>query len=272
MTNTLRFALISALALAACNKDSAPSQPAPVAGFSVVGVAPAAVISVGTYDPIRVTNTSTNATSYTWTLGNDSVKTGSDPGLLRYPKAGTYALTLTTRSADGQKTTVSRTVKVLDRVVKQLIIKGTRFENTSPPHAFPHPTVWAVLRLGPNHVSYPTPTSPYVSYDAPVLFKSPLVPDPTSGQFPYTFPVPGKLVLDFAAINASFLSRTEWGYTGVGYGLELYVQDDTGTYLTSSSYQTQYRSQAGSLTWQSDIEHNKFVVQYSNVELVCQYE
>jgi hypothetical protein len=269
-----RFALIFALALglAACKKDNDPVQPAPVAGFSVTGTAAADVITVGTYDLIQVANTSANAASYAWALGNDSTKTGFDPGLLRYPKAGTYTLTLTAQSASGQKASASRTVKVLDRVIKQVVVLGTRFENVAPPHLFPSPTAQAVLRLGPNRTSYPFPTNPYASYDAPIVFQSPLVPNLTDTQFPLVFNVPGKLVLDFAALNVPPIGRNLGGYTGVGYGLELYVQDATGTYLASSSYQAVYRPQAGSITWRADIQKNTFIAQYSNVQLVCDYE
>jgi PKD repeat protein len=270
-----RFLLFAAalLGLAACKKDGSPSLPAPVASFSVVGVAAADVVTVGTYDPIQVANQSANAASYVWTLGNDSTKTASDPGLLRYPKSGMYTLTLTAKSADGQKSSASRTVKVLDRVIKQVVVLGTRFENTPTPHLITNPTVQAVLRLGPDRATYPMPTGTYVSYEAPVVFKTPLVPNVTDAQFPLTFEVPGKLVLDFAALNAGAINLKVGGYTGVGYGLELYVQDGTGTYLASSSYQTIYRSSAGSITWPvADIKKNRFVAQYSNVQVVCDYE
>lgn len=267
-----RFALFLALAveLAACTKDAAPSLPAPVASFSVVGTASADVITVGTYDPVEVVNQSANAVSYVWTLGNDSTKTEKNL-VIRYPKSGTYMLTLTAQNASGQQASVSRTVKVLDRVIKQIVILGTRFENVAPPHPFPNPTAWAVLRLGPNHVSYPVPTSPYASYDTPLLFQSPPVPNLANAQFPVVFDVPGKLVLDFAALNAPPIGL-KLGYTGVGYGLELYVQDATGTYLASSSYQAIYRAQAGNIFWRADLQKNVFTAQYSNIELVCDYE
>lgn len=268
MQPRLLLIFTSALALASCQKDSIPG-PAPVASFDVVGTA-ADVVTVGTYDPIRVTNTSVNAVDYQWTLGNDSTKTGLNPGLLRYPKAGTYTLTLTAQNAGGQKSTTTRRVRVLDRVVKQIVIVGTRFENASPPRPFPAPTVRAVLRLAPNRQTFPTPTNPYASYDAPIIFQSPLLPNLTAAQLPYTLPVPGRLVLDYPALIAQ--STQELGYTGVGYGLELYVQDAADTYLASSSYQARYRSQAGNISIRADIAQNVFIAQYSNIRLVCAYE
>ncbi|HEX8507787.1 MAG TPA: PKD domain-containing protein [Hymenobacter sp.] len=260
-----------ALGLAGCKKDSIPAPPAPVARFDVVGTATADVITVGTYDPIQVKNTSANAVAYEWTLGNDSTKTGRNPGLFRYPKAGTYTLTLTARDASGQKATASRRVKVLDRVIKQIVVVGTRFENASVPNAFSALAVRAVLRLAPTGQSYPTPSSPYASYDAPIIFQSPLLPLSPNTQFPYTIPVPGKLVLDYAALNAQF--TTQWGYAGKGYGLELYVLDATKSYLASSSYEALYRSQAGNISIRvADISRNLFVAQYSNIQVVCAYE
>lgn len=271
MTVRLLLGFTLALGLAGCKKDSVPSLPAPVTSFGVVGTAAADIVTVGTYDPIQVTNTSVNAVSYQWTLGNDSTKTGLNPGVLSYPKAGTYTLTLTAQNADGQKTAVSRQVKVLDRVVKQIVIIGKRFENVAAPHAFSDPTAQVVLRLGPNGLTYPAPTDPYASYPAPVIFQSPLLPRLTDAQLPYTLNVPGKLVLNYPALYAQF--TTKLGYTGVGYGLELYVQDATGTYLASSSYQALYRAQAGNIRIRvADITRNLFIVQYSNIELVCDYE
>ncbi|RZJ94452.1 MAG: hypothetical protein EOO60_03030 [Hymenobacter sp.] len=268
-----RFVLFTTLTLGvlACKKEGTPSLPAPLASFSFVGTNAPDVLTVGTYDPIQVSNQSTNAVSYRWSLGNDSTKTGLDPGLLRYPKAGTYTLSLTTKNASGQQASCSRTVKVLDRVIKQVILVGTRFENTSPPHAFSDPTAYAVLRLGPDHVSYPVPSDPYVSYPAPILWQSPAV-EHLNSQLPYVFNLPGKVVLDYAALSGAF-GFPKLGYTGVGYGLELYVQDATESYLASSSYQPLYRSQAGSISVRrADIQNNVFIAQYSNVELVCDYE
>lgn len=269
-----RFVLFSAftLSLVACQKEGAPSLPAPLvmASFSVFGAAAPDVITVGTYDPIQVNNQSTNAVSYRWSLGNDSTKTGLNPGLLRYPKAGTYTLTLTAKNASGQQTSLSRTVKVLDRVIKQIVIVGTRFENIPPPHSFPDPTAWAVLRLGPDHVSYPVPNDPYASYPAPILWQSPAVAH-MNDHLPYVFDLPGKVILDYAALSAA-PGWQKLSYTGVGYGLELYVQDATGSYLASSSYQALYRPQAGSISVRADIGKNVFIAQYSNIELVCDYE
>jgi hypothetical protein len=211
-----------------------------------------------------------------WTLGNDSTTKASNPGVLRYPKSGTYSLTLTVQNSSGQKSSASRTVKVLDRVIKKVVVLGTRFENVSQPHLFTNPDVQAVLRLGPDGVTYPNPelTGLYASYNAPIVFKSPVVSTVTSAQFPLTFEVPGKLVLDFAALTAAPPINSKLGrYSGVGYGLELYVQDATGTYLASSSYQAIYRPQAGSITWPvADIKKNQFIAQYSNIQLVCDYE
>lgn len=274
MTTITRFAFISVLALASCNKESEPIQPAPVASFSVAGAASNDVIKVGTYDAIVVTNTSTKADTYTWSLGNDSIKTGADPRIFRYPKAGTYSLTLTVQNADGQKSSTSRTIRVLDRVVKQVAIVFARFENASPPHIFDRPTLQAVVRLGPDKVTYPDPTNRYTSYNAPVVFRSPLVQNVTENQFPLIFPLTERLVLDIPTLTnpLEYRGRNKTGYSGVGYGLELYMQDATGTYLASSSYQSLYLTQAGNITLRDDIPNNKFTVQYSNIKLQGQYE
>ena len=55
--------------------------------------------------------------------------------------------------------------------------------------------------------------------------------------------------------------------------MELYAQDATGTYLASSSYQALYRAQAGNISiLVADVARNRFIAQYSNVQLICDYK
>ncbi len=60
----------------------------------------------------------------------------------------------------------------------------------------------------------------------------------------------------------------DMGYTGVGYGLELYGQDSTGTFLLSSSYVASFTAQSGAVTWPvADILHDIFVMQYGSLPI-----
>src|SRR5205085_1138169 len=114
------------------------------------------VITIGTYDQYRLINNSANSTSYFWNFGNDSTSKLENP-VLWYPKSGTYTLTLTVQNEQGQKQSVSKTVKVLDRVIKQVVIRELRNFNGAINPVLNKPTVWAVLKLGANNTTYPFP-------------------------------------------------------------------------------------------------------------------
>ena len=81
-----------------------------------------------------------------------------------------------------------------------------------------------------------------------------------------------KLVLDFPALNA--LSTNSFGYKGIGYGLELYGRDKTGTYLLSSSYEYLLDiPQSGAITYMDGgLQRNLLTFRYDNVLLICDYE
>ncbi len=82
--------------------ECAPSGPTPVANFTG---APTAFCAGGT---VTFTNTSTNATSYSWTFtgGTPSTSTAASP-TVTYNTAGTYSVTLVATGANGQNTKTS---------------------------------------------------------------------------------------------------------------------------------------------------------------------
>jgi PKD repeat protein len=254
---------------AACNKGSDVNLPKPTAGFSVNGYTVDSVITIGTYDQDLLINTSGNATSYLWNFGNDSTSTAVSP-VLWYPKSGTYTLTLTALNEAGAKASFSMKVKVLDRVMQQVSITGL-LAALPIPHSLMHAKVWAVIKLGQNGVTYPLPTTAGQSLNAPVIYQTPVIPDFDSTRIPYTFSIPGKMIVNFPALAT--LSEQGLGYTGVGYGLEIYAQDATGTYLVSTSYQFFYVGQSGSISWPvADIARDLFIFKYSSMQVLCDYE
>jgi PKD repeat protein len=273
MNNKLFLMATLVICMASCKKDNltnAVTLPLPTASFSVVGDTLNNVITMGTYDQYQLINNSTNADSYSWNFGNDSTSNRETP-VLSYPKSGNYVVTLTAQNATGQKSTIIKNVKVLNRVIRQVVIKGLTNFNSSSLQTLNNPNVWAVIKLGGNNVIYPQPVGQNSSFNAPIVYQSP-VQNIGSANLPFTFNVTNKIVLDFPAL-ATLIEKGLAGYKGIGYGLELYAQDNSGTYLLSSSYQYLYSSQSGSIIWPvADIEKNVFIARYGNIDLICDYE
>lgn len=261
--------------ISACRKDnSLITAPPATANFSVNADSADGAILLGTYDQVALINNSTNATTYQWDFGNDSISNMENP-VLWYPKSGTYTLKLTAINKDGVKSTYSRKVKVLDRVLKQIVVNGETNYNSANTHTLNNNSqIWAVIKLGNNNTTYSFPQSVNQavnqSLNAPVLFQTQSY-NTGNISFPLTINIPNKIIIDFPAL--AVLSRNNLGYKGVGYGLELYGQDNIGTYLLSSSYQIFFMAQSSSVTWPvADIKQNLFKIRYGNIDLICDYE
>lgn len=280
MDNKLFIIVIFLISSASCKKDS-PSTPVilPTASFSVIGDTLSNVINIGTYDQYQLINNSTNANSYLWNFGNDSTSNKETP-VLSYPKSGSYVLTLTVQNATGQKSTVTKNVKVLDRVVKQVIITGLaqliNYPLSLSSQSFNNSNVWVELKLTTNNTVYPYPTSSTVvntSFNAPIIYQSAVVSNFDSTKVPYTINVTSKIILDYPSVMLWNFS-SESANKNFGYGLELYAQKTNGTYLLSSSYEGFYQTQSGLGVQikKADIKNNIFIIGYGNVELICDYE
>jgi len=259
-----------ALGLAACQKEAVPG-PAPVAKFAFAGSNNSETLTVATYDNVALTNQSVNATTYRWEYGNDSSRTTANPQFY-YTKPGTYTLTLTVQNGSKQTATVSKKVRVLNRVIKQVAIVDLSDRVGSPQHHLVNPTYWVVLRVGENNVTYPKQSLANPSFEAPVVYESPRIMGLTPASLPYTFNLPNGLVVDYPALSYYPLG-TKLGYSGVGYGLELYGQDATGKYLLSTSYLPYYQSQAGSISGAgTSVQQNVFTATYGGVRLMGDFE
>jgi PKD repeat protein len=272
--NVKHFALVlMALAAAACQKEPAPSYPVPTADFAFAGSS-ASELRVATYNNVYLVDHSTGAVSYRYALGNDSVRTDAAPSFY-YTKPGLYTVTLTVTGAGNQTSTVTRRVRVLERVAKQVVIQNLNDEVNSPQHNLVNGTYWVVVRLGENRAHYPQPANGDPSFGAPILYQSPKV-TLTQAMLPYAFALPAPLVLNFPALRANTLQNNpnSFGYAGVGYGFEVYKQDANGTvYLLTSSYRPFYRSQSGGINEQgADFERNIMRVGYGGIYLSGDFE
>lgn len=107
------FAMGIGLMLCSCNVDDEVQQDAQtdtsatVADFKLTN--PDELIKEGTY--LDLVNTSHNAKSYLWDLGDGTTSTDAAPHHL-YPKCGTYTIKLTVTDSNGEQTSVEKPVDI----------------------------------------------------------------------------------------------------------------------------------------------------------------
>ena len=106
------FAAAIALMACSCNADDDLTQATPNEGTAVADFKlsnPDELIKEGSY--VNLVNTSHNAKSYLWDLGDGTTSTEAAPHHL-FSRCGTYNVTLTVVGADGNQTVVEKPVDV----------------------------------------------------------------------------------------------------------------------------------------------------------------
>jgi hypothetical protein len=194
-----------------------------------------AEIKLGVYDEMVILNKSANAKSYLWNFGDGRTSTETN-AVLKYPAAGIYTLSLKATTDDGQESTITRTVKVYDFVLKSVTVKNLYLnlfdgKDYAPADVlFPHFStvdLWVEIKLGSEGQEYSF--SPAGDKEMPVLWKSPVVSYTEGGDAqPLHFAIPG-IAVDVPALG------TRAG-AGWGYGFNIYAKDASGTYLLGSTY------------------------------------
>jgi hypothetical protein len=228
MRKNLTLLLFAAFVFVACKKNKSELI-IPVADFAFAGDTTHSII-FGPYDVCTLVNKSTNADSYIWDLGN-GVTSRSENFLLNYPLPGKYKISLTAINSNGKTSTAVREVTIVNPVLKQVVIEKLDWNSGwGRPVAWPvfsKANVWVEILKGEPGKDYPLLSNG--SYDAPVVFKSQAV-NLDSTSVPFVFNIPSKIDLDIPALTGL------GGYTGRGYGFNLYARDNTGVYLLCSSY------------------------------------
>jgi hypothetical protein len=232
MKALLAFSLICPILLS-CQDDR--DLPAPAAKFNVLNFQDGDV-NIAVYDQYALINHSTDAHSYFWDFGDGTNSTEKDASL-SYTKAGIYTLILTATNEDGAKSTASRQVKVHDYAIRSVTIKnlnlniwkesGLGFPAAEPFPLFSKVKLWVEIKKAEAGGSYAMGDD----INAPVIYKSPVMPDiAADNPTPISFSLPEKIILDIPALTR------EHGYPSpIGYGFNLYAEDNTGIYLVSSN-------------------------------------
>jgi PKD repeat protein len=263
MRKNLFIVLLFIFSVSSCRKSSISVEP--LASFSIDGDS-SGNFTTATYSGFTLMNKSVNAASYIWDVGDG--RTSGDKDLaISYPKSGTYKVTLTAINTDGKKSVVSKTIKVLDRVLKQIVIPSLNFKSALGFFNATYPSntanVWVeIQQAAPGSWDYPILSTG--AFDVPVVFKSPVASNVNSNSVPIVLNIAEKFVIDFPTLVGTQPA-------GMGYGFNLYAQDATGTYLLTSSYGSGIGNSAI-----GDMRHNTFTIttgfEGSEIILNCDYE
>ncbi len=182
MRNNLIFLAITILIINGCNKDKTVVKP--ISSFSFQNDT-LNTLKVATSDSFALTNTSKNADSIFWDFG-DGRTSKENNFFLSYPKSGSYTIKLTTKNNDGQKSTISKNVIVLDRIIKNIEIAYVQWDSTNLSEGWPASykvDIYFQIQMYNNDTKklgiYP---------NCPVLFTSPIVKNVNNHFYPPLYP------------------------------------------------------------------------------------
>ncbi|TGE09475.1 PKD domain-containing protein [Hymenobacter fodinae] len=251
--------------LASCQEIT--PAPAPVSDFTFRG-AKAAEQNLTTNDTCSLFSAVQHATSLSWDFGNGITSNAKRP-VLSYDKSGTYTVTLTATGADGQRSSVSKKVEVLDMVLKRLVIDKAywslvplqNFNATWPTTEYADVFV-QIQQLQATSTFPPGGLVP----NAPVVFKSAIAPNVFRNTVtPMVVEVPGRVVLELPKLSRG----NTWANT---YLVSLLAQNQHGTYCLFSnmfsgsgqSFKTDGVKRGNTLTYSTSL--------FSQVRMEFQFE
>lgn len=193
--NKLLFTLMLVILFTACKKDSNTLPPTASFTFSHNQ---ANEFSLVTTDTTMLISSVENASSVNWDLG-DGRTAESKQLVLSYPKSGTYTVTLTAKAQNGTQVNVSKKVKVLDRVLKEINIKRVywsldpNYRDTFWPLTATADVYLKIQLLKTGEESYEPPYPP----NAETIYTSPVIKNVgNSGKESYGFVLKDKIVLE----------------------------------------------------------------------------
>lgn len=227
--NKLRLVItVIALSITACKRERI--VPDPIASFAVEKDTSQSV-TISVYESNSLINTSTNADSFLWDLGNGTISTDKQASVY-YSTPGTYVVTLTATNKDGKKSVATKDIKVVSPVLKYVTISSLNWKSV-PAGNVDYPTgdkvnVWVEIVQGAPNQTYTFLSNK--TFDAPLIYKSRVSLNVDSNAAPIVFDVGSKIIIDIPTLTLTY------GYNGVGYGVNLYAEDTTGTHLLSSTF------------------------------------
>ncbi len=183
--------------LGSCKKEITISKPQ--ASFSFRSDT-ASVFTMVTNDTCTLVNNSINADSSFWDLGNGTILKKRSL-VLTYSTSGTYTIKLTVFNSNGQRSSIIKTVKVVDRVLRKIIIKKVYWDTI--PNDIPYFNAeWPTSSTAGVFVQIQkyTPGDSIAPYsglmpNSPILYKSPIISNVyCNTTTPLTIDVPGRSI------------------------------------------------------------------------------
>lgn len=237
------------LSIASCKKDRQVA-PAPIADFTMVGDT-ASSLTFFANAQFKLINNSVNADSFLWDFGNGITSTKKDTQF-SYTRTGTYIVTLIAKNLADKKSESSKSIKVVEPVLKRVIIQTLNWNPVIGVGGSyikaDKANIWVEIQQGPpNDLNYTTGS--YGLFNMPVIYRSPVATGVDSTRVPIEFAVSSKTVIDFATLEDCC------GYRGLGFVLNLFAQDATGTYLL---YSTNWSGVGYKFNW--SLQRNNFEI------------
>lgn len=254
--------LISCLFFIGCKKDIITI---PTADFSFRGDT-SSVFKMATYDTCTLINNSANSDSSYWDLGNGNISRDRNL-VLTYANSGTYNIKLTVKNKDGQETSTTKKVIILDRVLKKIIIEKVYWD-TIPNNIPNFNSVWPTSATADVFVqvqkfSWNDSIVPYSGLmpNSPILYQSPIIHNVSNNtDKSFEIDVPNKLIVDKKMV----LDRT--------FAVSLMATDSNNIIY---SLQNSLESGCSFGIQKEDFTNNQFVVVcnlFCSVKFYCDYE
>jgi len=265
----LIIVLLSAFGCSDNYNSNNDSKIKPEASFSFRGNA-SATLKMATTDTCTLFNTSVNADSSTWTLGDGrTLKTRQI--VLSYPKSGTYNVKLKVRKFDGQTAETSKTVVVVNRILKKIIIDKVQWDTTIVSQGWPTTNkvdIYFQIQLYTDNTMKPKGIYP----NCPVLYFSPVIKNIVSNYVPPTYAPIEITLTDKFVLEKALLSKTvSPSSLNNLYILSVMAVDANGkTYCLANNVWYDIE-----LDMLEDLPGNKFSVStnfITSFKLICDYE
>lgn len=262
MRHILTIGILFSAFLIGCQKEMII---VPTASFSFRGDT-SSVLKMATYDTCTVFNSSTNADSSFWDLGNGNVSSALEL-VLSYKNSGTYNIKLSSRTNLGQESSIEKKVVVLDRILKRIIIKSVYWD-TIPNNIPNFNSVWPtsskadVFVLVQKFASGDSivPRSGLMP-NSTILYQSPVIKNVSNNT---TIPIEINVTDKFVVDKKMVLDRS--------FVISLIAKDKLGkTY----AIQTSMFSGGSFGIYQENFANNRFIVAnnlFSSIEFDCAFE
>lgn len=262
MKSILFISTISFLIVNGCKKEETVI---PISSFSFRGDT-ITTLKMATYDTCTLINSSKNADSVFWDLGDG--RTSNDRQIiLSYPKSGSYTIKLTVKNNEGQKAFYSKKVTILDRVLKSIYIEHINWDTINT-NGWPTSSK-ADIYFQIQKYSDITVTNYSIYPNCPVIYKSPIVKNVSySTQTPLTIPVSEKVVIDKNLIQFAYPENLNHTYL-----ISLMAIDKNGKVYCLQNNHGGGGNYFGIL--KDDFNKNEFVIQngpFSAYLLNCDFE